>query len=85
MPSHKSCKKRMKTAALANQRNRADRSHMKKLVKDIRTSKSKTDAENILKVAIGVIDKAAGKKLIHKNKAARDKSRLTAHIKKITG
>ena len=75
----------MKTAARANQRNRSDRSHMKKLVKDIRASKSKTEAENMLKVAIGVIDKAAGKKLIHKNKAARDKSRLTAHIKKITG
>jgi small subunit ribosomal protein S20 len=75
----------MKTSALANQRNRADRSQMKKIVKDIRASKSKVEAEKLLKEAIGVIDKAAGKKLIHKNKAARDKSRLTTHVRKITG
>ena len=75
----------MKTAAKANQRNRADRSQMKKLVKDIRASKSKAEAEKMLIEAISVIDKAANKKLIHKNKAARDKSRLTAHIRKISG
>jgi len=31
-----------------------------------------------------VIDSAAGKGLIHKNKAARHKSRLNAHIKALS-
>ena len=41
----------------------------------------KGQAAEALKAAVPVIDAMARKGIIHKNKAARHKSRLTAHIK----
>lgn len=41
----------------------------------------KAAAEAAYKAAVPVIDSAAGKGLIHMNKAARHKSRLNAHVK----
>ena len=43
----------------------------------------KKQAEESLKAAQPVIDRMASKGLIHKNKAARHKSRLTASVKKL--
>ena len=80
MPYHKSNKKRMKTSALERQRNRASRSDMKSVIKDLKGCKSRTEAEKMLRNAVSTIDKAAGKNLIHKNKAARDKSKLAAFV-----
>lgn len=56
------------------------RTHVKKVVYAI-DAKNKTDAEAAYKVAVPVIDSMAIKGLIHKNKAARHKSRLFARIK----
>lgn len=83
MPRHKSCKKRMKTAAVANERNRAEKSRVKKQVKDLRSAKSKADAEGMLNTVFSSIDKAARRKRIHKNKAARDKSRLVKFVRNL--
>jgi small subunit ribosomal protein S20 len=44
----------------------------------------KQSAADAYKAAVPVIDSAAGKGLIHKNKAARHKSRLNAHIKALS-
>ena len=41
-------------------------------------------ASDLLKTAEKVLDSAASKKVIHKNAAARTKSRLTAAVKKIS-
>ena len=41
----------------------------------------KETAADAFKSAVPVIDSAAGEGLIHKNKAARHKSRMNAHIK----
>ncbi|MCX6827966.1 MAG: 30S ribosomal protein S20 [candidate division Zixibacteria bacterium] len=83
MPKHKSSKKRMKTSAVANLQNRAEKSRMKKLVKELRECKTKEEAEQKLTHVISIIDKASRNKTIHKNKAARDKSRLVAQIRKM--
>src|SRR5207237_1201581 len=56
------------------------RSYIKKVVKAIGESK-KADAETAYKEAVPVIDRMAHKGLLHRNKAARHKSRLNAHIK----
>lgn len=56
------------------------RTAMKKVVKLI-ASGDKEAAAEAFKAAVPVIDSAASKGLIHKNKAARHKSRLNAHIK----
>ena len=56
------------------------RSYIKKVVKAIGEGK-KADAETAYKEAVPVIDRMADKGLLHRNKAARHKSRLNAHIK----
>ena len=47
MPYHKSNKKRMKTSALERQRNRARRSDMKSVIKELRGCKTKAEAEKM--------------------------------------
>lgn len=84
MPHHKSCKKRIKTSALARERNRALRSNMKKSVKAIRSCQTRAEAEKMISDVVCVIDKAAHKNIIHKKKAARDKSRLMAMVTRLT-
>ena len=46
--------------------------------------KSVDDAKAVLQLAIKKLDQSAAKHLIHRNKAARDKSRLTKLINKLT-
>jgi small subunit ribosomal protein S20 len=55
------------------------RTHIKKVVKAIEQGKLE-DAQTEYKVAVPIIDRMASKGLIHKNKAARHKSRLNARI-----
>ncbi len=84
MPSHKSCKKRIKTSQAERMRNRGLRSRMNRAIKDLRACKSRADADSQLKNAISIIDKAAQYNIIHKNKAARDKSQLTIFTSKLS-
>lgn len=56
------------------------RTHIKNVVRAIE-AKQVEEARAALKKAQPVIDKAVGKGLIHKNKAARHMSRLSAHVK----
>ena len=56
------------------------RTYVKNVVKSVEAGDQKAAKEALLK-AQPVIDKAAGKGLIHKNKAARIKSRLSARVK----
>lgn len=84
MPQHKSCKKRMKTSASERERNRAIRSHMKRSVKTLESCKTRGEAENLLKDVISIIDRASQKRIIHKNKAARDKSKLVSFVNELS-
>ncbi len=63
-------------------RNKSVRSEMKTLVKDARIANEagRDDAEDILRQALKSIDKAAQKGVIHKNQAARRKSRLVKEL-----
>lgn len=56
------------------------RSAIKKVVKAI-DAKDKSAAEAAFKTAEPIMDRYAARGLIHKNKAARHKSRLGAHIR----
>jgi len=56
------------------------RTHLKKVVYAIEAGDKET-ASAAYKAAVPVLDNAVSKGLIHKNKAARHKSRLNAHIK----
>ena len=68
----------MKTSAEQRLRNRALRSNMKKAIKALKENSSRDEVDANIGNVLGLIDKAARKNIIHKNKAARDKSRLIA-------
>jgi small subunit ribosomal protein S20 len=55
------------------------RTHVKKVVYAIEAG-DKTAAQDAYKAAVPVLDSMARKGLVHKNKAARHKSRLNAQI-----
>ena len=76
MPKLKSAKKHQITSAKAYVRNRALRSRMRTALRKVRQASDKTSAETALQAAISIIDRTTNKGIIHKNAAARYKSRL---------
>jgi small subunit ribosomal protein S20 len=80
----KSAKKRARQSEKARQRNVSARSMVrtaiKKVIKAI-DAKDKAGAEAAFKSAAPIVDRYAARGLIHKNKAARHKSRLNASIR----
>ena len=80
MPNIKSAKKRVITSAKKCEGNTVFRSSMKTSIKKTERAikaNNKEMAQENLNAAIKRIDKAQSKGLINKNKAAREKSRLT--------
>ncbi len=79
-------KKRARQAENHRQHNASMRSmlrtYIKRVINAIQTG-DKTKAESEYQTAVPVIDRMARKGLIHANKAARHKSRLTRHIRSI--
>ena len=49
-------------------------------IKRLKAAASKTEGEELLKNVIGMIDKLAKNNIIHNNKAANLKSKLTKHV-----
>lgn len=83
MANSAQARKRARQANKHYEHNTAQRSNfrtfLKKVVKSIAIG-NKEQAEAAYKAAVPVIDKMVSKGLIHKNKAARHKSRLNARI-----
>lgn len=79
-------KKRAKQAEESRLHNASLRSAMrtclKKVLKAIQSG-DKANAQAAYKEAIPYLDSMVNKKIIHKNKASRHKSRLNAHIKNL--
>ncbi len=84
MPQHKSAIKRVRQNAQRASRNKARLSTLKTLVKKVRTSTSKESAGAALKTATKYLDRMSSKGLIHKNKAANQKAKLTKHVNKLS-
>lgn len=80
MANHKSAKKRIKVNETRRQRNKADMSKLNTLVKKVHATEKKADAETVLKDTVSFIDKTVSKGRMHKNTAARKKSRLTKYV-----
>lgn len=77
-------RKRAIQAEKRRQRNASRRSMMRTYVKKVVsaiTEGDKNAAQEAFKAAAPILDRMAGNGLIHKNKAARHKSRLNAQIK----
>jgi len=77
MPNIKSAKKRVNVIAKKKVMNNDLRSSMRTAIKNVEKSTEKEVAVKNLNIAIQRIDKTLSKGLIHKNYAARQKSRLT--------
>jgi small subunit ribosomal protein S20 len=81
MPQHKSNEKRMRTSARERSRNRAYRAKIKQAVRAVRESENPSQATEAYATAVKVLDRAAGKGIIHKNRAADKKSRLAEIVR----
>ena len=82
MPNIKSAKKRAELSVTFREANRAKRSSLRTAVKKVSTSLSAKpeEARAAMVSATKALDQAAAAGLIHKNTAARKKSRLTKRI-----
>jgi small subunit ribosomal protein S20 len=80
MANIKSQKKRILTNAKAADRNKAIKSELKTRAKNAVKSAGGDDADEALRLAVKRLDMAAAKGVIHKNQAARRKSRLMKKI-----
>ena len=84
MANIKSAKKRAKQTVVRNVRNVAQRSQLRTAVKKVLKALDANDAagaNEAFTAAQPLLDRFAARGLIHKNKAARHKARLTARIK----
>ena len=80
MPRIKSANKAMRQARSRTIRNKDQRSALRTAVKRVRTATGAAAAQAYA-AAVQLLDRAARKGLIHKNNAARHKSRLAAFVK----
>jgi small subunit ribosomal protein S20 len=86
VPRKKAAKKYMRVTETKTLKNKAVKGVFKNAIKKTRENVSAGDiakAQEFLKAAIKALDKAAQKKVIKKNTAARKKSRLNAEVKKL--
>lgn len=84
MANIKSARKRAKQAVVRNLRNNSQRSMLRTAVKKVLKALESNDAagaQEAFNVAQPILDRFSARGLIHRNKAARHKSRLTARIK----
>ncbi|MDR1462183.1 MAG: 30S ribosomal protein S20 [Azoarcus sp.] len=84
MANSAQARKRARQAVKARAHNASLRSRLRTAIKTVRKAIAdgdKTAAQTIFRTSTSVIDSIADKKIIHKNKAARHKSRLSAAIK----
>ena len=83
MPNHKSAEKRVRQNERRRVVNRSNRTRLRTAVKNLRATLAKgsgKDAAELLPTTISEIDKAVQKGVLHRNAAARHKSRLTARV-----
>jgi len=80
MPNKSAAKKYLKVSKKRHERNLKIKNELKAVIKKVRLalddSGATKKAEELLKEAVKIIDRAAQKKIIKKNTAARKKSRL---------
>jgi len=86
MPNHKSAEKRVRQSEKRRAINRGNRTKVRTYIKKLRValdSGQSDDVQKVLPDTISVIDRAVQKGVMHKNAAARYKSRLTVQANKV--
>jgi small subunit ribosomal protein S20 len=80
MANHKSAFKRIRSDKAKYLRNRYQAKSTRTIIKQLRNTTDKGEAEELLKKVSGMIDKLSKTNIIHKNKAAHNKSQLAQHV-----
>lgn len=83
MANHKSAEKRIRQNEKRKSINRASRSKLRTQIKKLRSALGHNDqagSTELLNPTVSLIDKMVNKGIIHRNTAARYKSRLTKHV-----
>ena len=84
MANSAQARKRARQALVARDHNASLRSRLRTAIKAVRKAVDAGDkaaAQQVYQQSVSIIDSIADKKIIHKNKAARHKSRLSSAIK----
>jgi small subunit ribosomal protein S20 len=80
MANHKSALKRIRSNDAKRLRNKYQHKTTRNALRDIRATEDKKEAEGMLGNVISMLDKLSKNNIIHKNKAANLKSKLTKHV-----
>jgi small subunit ribosomal protein S20 len=83
MPNHKSAEKRQRQNEKRREINRGNRSRLRTEIKRLRAALASGDSGAVREVyaaTVSAIDKSVNKGVLHRNAAARYKSRLTARV-----
>lgn len=84
MANHKSSIKRIRQTEVKNERNRYQHKTTRNLVRKIRATATKAEAQALFPEAVSMLDKLAKRNIIHKNKASNLKSSLTLYINNLS-
>ena len=79
MANHKSALKRIRSTETKRLRNKYQHKTTRNVIKKLREA-GKEEAATLLPTVISMLDKLAKNNIIHKNKAANTKSKLTKHV-----
>ena len=80
MPQHKSAEKRVRQIAKRRARNRYHKVRVRTMIRDLRETDTKPDAEPKLNAIKSYLDRLASKGIIHGKKVARTKSQLETYV-----
>ena len=80
MANHKSALKRIRSNEAKRLRNKYQHKTTRNAMRNLRSLEDKKEAEGKLSSVISMLDKLAKNNIIHKNKAANLKSKLTKHV-----
>ncbi|HET9581282.1 MAG TPA: 30S ribosomal protein S20 [Gemmatimonadota bacterium] len=84
MPNVRSAEKRARQNRRQRERNRHDRTRLRTAIKKVRQAATAGDAREALTSAESILDRLAGKGVIHRNVAGRTKARLHAHVSRLS-
>jgi small subunit ribosomal protein S20 len=87
MANSAQARKRARQAVKQRAHNASQRAALRTAIKRVRqaiATGDKAAAQSVFSQSMSIIDRIADKKIVHKNKAARHKSRLSAQIKALS-
>ncbi len=80
MAHHKSAQKRIRSNEAKRLRNRYQHKTARTFVRRLLSTKEQAEAEKLFVQVTSMLDKLAKNNIIHKNKAANQKSKLAKHV-----